>query len=76
MANNFIWIDATTLKGTLWDNGILSSATPITQIGVLSIVGSSNKYLYIELNNAGTISQNISNYTLSLNNSASTGWLK
>ena len=71
MDNNFIWIDATTLKGTLWDNGILSSATPITQIGVLSIVGSSNKYLYTELNNAGTISQNISNYTLSLNNNAS-----
>ena len=71
MANNFIWIDATTLNGNLWDNGTLSSATPITQIGILSIVGSSNKYLYIELNNAGTISQNISNYTLWFNNSAS-----
>jgi hypothetical protein len=71
MANNFIWIDENTLNGNLWDNGILSSATPITQIGILSIVGSSNKYLYIELNNTGTISQNISNYTLFLNNSAS-----
>jgi hypothetical protein len=55
MANNFIWIDATTLNGTLWDNGTLSSATPITQIGTLTLGGSSSKYLNTQLNNTGTI---------------------
>ena len=58
MANNFIWIDATTLNGTLWDNGTLSSATPITQIGTLTLSGSSSKYLDTQLNNTGTIVEN------------------
>ena len=70
MANNFNWIDATTLNGTLWDNGILSSVAPINQIGSLSILGASHKYLYTSLINSGAISQNISGYTLSLNQSA------
>jgi len=25
MANNFVWVNATTLNGTLWDNGTLLS---------------------------------------------------
>jgi hypothetical protein len=57
MANNFVWVNATTLNGTLWDNGTLSSATPITQIGTLTISGSS-KYLNTQLNNTGTIIEN------------------
>ncbi|AFW94504.1 hypothetical protein ANA_C11743 [Anabaena sp. 90] len=56
MANNFIWIDATTLNGTLWDNGT-PFATPITQIGTLTLGGSS-KYLNTQLNNTGTIVEN------------------
>ena len=70
MANNFNWIDATTLNGMLWDNGILSSVASINQIGSLSILGASHKYLYTSLINSGTISQNISGYTLFLNQSA------
>ena len=58
MANNFKWINATTLNGTLWDNGILSSASPITQIGTLTISGDSRKYLNTQLNNTGTIVEN------------------
>ncbi|WP_249267920.1 bluetail domain-containing putative surface protein [Microcystis aeruginosa FBCC-A68] len=70
MANNFNWIDATTLNGKLWDNGILSSVASINQIGSLSILGASHKYLYTSLINSGTISQNISGHALSLNQSA------
>jgi len=58
MANNFIWVNATTLNGTLWDNGTLSSATPITQIGTLTIGGSTKKYLDAQLNNTGNITTN------------------
>ncbi|MGB3418884.1 MAG: bluetail domain-containing putative surface protein [Dolichospermum sp.] len=58
MANNFNWIDATTLNGTLWDNGTLSSATPITQIGTLTISDYYQKYLNTQLNNTGTIIEN------------------
>ncbi|BAG03998.1 unknown protein [Microcystis aeruginosa NIES-843] len=54
----------------LWDNGILSSVASINQIGSLSILGASHKYLYTSLINSGTISQNISGYTLFLNQSA------
>jgi hypothetical protein len=68
MANNFIWIDATTLNGTLWDNGTLSSATPITQIGTLTLSGSSSKYLDTQLNNTGTIVEN--DYRLYFNDGA------
>jgi hypothetical protein len=68
MANNFIWIDATTLNGTLWDNGTLSSATPITQIGTLTLSGSSSKYLDTQLNNTGTIVEN--DYILAFNDGA------
>ncbi|MDD1422429.1 hypothetical protein MEO40_25625, partial [Dolichospermum sp. ST_sed1] len=62
MANNFVWVNATTLNGTLWDNGTLSSATPITQIGTLTISGSSSKYLNTQLNNTGTIVENHASY--------------
>ncbi|MFM6481891.1 MAG: beta strand repeat-containing protein [Microcystis panniformis] len=55
MANNFNWIDATTLNGTLWDNGTLSSVTSITQIGTLTIGGTSVKFLNAQLNNTGNI---------------------
>ena len=58
MANNFIWTDATTLNGTLWDNGTLFSADPITQIGTLTIKrnrGGDNKLLDAQLNNTGNI---------------------
>ncbi|MFM6026860.1 MAG: hypothetical protein ACKPER_28715, partial [Dolichospermum sp.] len=55
MANNFVWVNATTLNGTLWDNGTLSSATPITQIGTLTLGGYDDKYLNTQLNNTGTI---------------------
>jgi hypothetical protein len=58
MANNFIWVNATTLNGTLWDNGTLSSATPITQIGTLTIGGNTKKYLDAQLNNTGNITTN------------------
>ncbi|MFN6181837.1 MAG: hypothetical protein ACK4ZH_14185, partial [Dolichospermum sp.] len=62
MANNFVWVNATTLNGTLWDNGTLSSATPITQIGTLTIgSGGGRKYLNTQLNNTGTIVENHSN---------------
>ena len=67
MANNFIWIDATTLNGTLWDNGTLSSATPITQIGTLTLGGTS-KFLNTQLNNTGSIVENDSR--LSFNDGA------
>ncbi|MGB3419691.1 MAG: hypothetical protein WBA52_04505, partial [Dolichospermum sp.] len=73
MANNFVWVNATTLNGTLWDNGTLSSATPITQIGTLTISGS-YKYLNTQLNNTGTIVENDSRFYFHdgaiLNNSA------
>ena len=60
MANNkFIWTDATTLNGTLWDNGTLSLATPITQTGTLTIGGSTRKYLDAQLNNTGNITTNV-----------------
>ena len=57
MANNFVWVNATTLNGTLWDNGTLSSASPITQTGTLTIGGYyyDYKYLNTQLNNTGTI---------------------
>jgi len=56
MANNFVWVNATTLNGTLWDNGTLSLASPITQTGYLTISnGNSYKYLNTQLNNTGTI---------------------
>ncbi|MCW9680629.1 hypothetical protein FJR41_007395, partial [Dolichospermum planctonicum UHCC 0167] len=58
MANNFVWVNATTLNGTLWDNGTLSSARPITQTGYLTISGDyyyDYKYLNAQLNNTGTI---------------------
>ncbi|MBD2684201.1 hypothetical protein H6G43_02855, partial [Aphanizomenon flos-aquae FACHB-1249] len=58
MANNFNWVNATTLNGTLWDNGTLSSVTPITQIGTLTIGGSNYQYLNTQLNNTGTIVEN------------------
>ncbi|MBD2557075.1 Ig-like domain-containing protein [Aphanizomenon flos-aquae] len=58
MANNFNWVNATTLNGTLWDNGTLSSVTPITQIGTLTIGGSNYQYLNAQLNNTGTIVEN------------------
>ncbi|MFM6337055.1 MAG: hypothetical protein ACKPGN_27530, partial [Dolichospermum sp.] len=70
MANNFVWVNATTLNGTLWDNGTLSSVASINQTGSLSILGASYKYLYTSLINSGTISQNISGYTLFFNQSA------
>jgi len=57
MANNFVWVNATTLNGTLWDNGTLSSASPITQIGTLTL-GGGFKYLNTQLNNTGTIVEN------------------
>ena len=60
MANIFDWIDATTLNGTLWDNGTLLSASPITQIGTLTIGGSTTKYLDAQLNNTGNITTNAS----------------
>ena len=64
MANNFVWINATTLNGTLWDNGTLSSATPITQIGTLTIgSGGGRKYLNTQLNNTGTIVENHFNWS-------------
>ncbi|MBE9218590.1 beta strand repeat-containing protein [Dolichospermum flos-aquae] len=55
MANNFVWVNATTLNGTLWDNGTLSSARPITQTGTLTISSGYDKYLNTQLNNTGTI---------------------
>ncbi|MTJ22286.1 S8 family serine peptidase, partial [Dolichospermum sp. UHCC 0352] len=59
MANNFVWVNATTLNGTFWDNGTLSSASPITQIGTLTLGGSSSsKFLNTQLNNTGTIVEN------------------
>ncbi|MFM6024662.1 MAG: hypothetical protein ACKPER_17345, partial [Dolichospermum sp.] len=70
MANNFVWVNATSLNGTLWDNGTLSSVASINQTGSLSILGASYKYLYTSLINSGTISQNISGYTLFFNQSA------
>jgi hypothetical protein len=59
MANNFVWVNATTLNGTLWDNGTLSLATPITQTGTLTIGGSTRKYLDAQLNNTGNITTNV-----------------
>ncbi|MFM7407395.1 MAG: beta strand repeat-containing protein, partial [Cuspidothrix sp.] len=58
MANNFVWVNATTLNGTLWDNGTLLSAVPITQIGALTIGGSTKKYLDAQLTNTGNITTN------------------
>ena len=55
MANNLVWVNATTLNGTLWDNGTLSSASPIAQISTLTISGGDQKYLNTQLNNTGTI---------------------
>lgn len=55
MANNFNWIDATTLNGKLWDNGILSSVASINQIGTLTIGGTLIKFLNAQLNNTGNI---------------------
>ena len=56
MANNFKWVNSTTLNGTLWDNGTLSSASPITQTGTLTISDDYyDKYLNTQLNNTGTI---------------------
>ncbi|MDB9450743.1 hypothetical protein, partial [Dolichospermum circinale] len=55
MANNFKWVNATTLNGVFWDNGTLSSTRPITQTGTLTIGGYSYKYLNTQLNNTGTI---------------------
>lgn len=55
MANNFNWVDETTLNGVLWDNGTLFSANPITQIGTLTISGVSSKILDAQLNNTGNI---------------------
>jgi hypothetical protein len=58
MANNFVWANATTLNGTLWDSGTLLSAVPITQIGTLTVkrnrVGA-DKVLDAQLNNTGNI---------------------
>ncbi|WP_196803238.1 hypothetical protein, partial [Dolichospermum circinale] len=68
MANNFVWVNATTLNGTLWDNGTLSSATPITQIGTLTLGGTSSKFLNTQLNNTGTIVEN--DYGLYFNDGA------
>ncbi|HCQ21762.1 MAG TPA: hypothetical protein DIU28_10065, partial [Anabaena sp. UBA12330] len=71
MANNFVWVNATTLNGTLWDNGTLSSVTPITQIGTLTISGGYNsKYLNAQLNNTGTIVDTHFNYLLYFQNGA------
>ncbi|MFN6392948.1 MAG: hypothetical protein ACK4V9_00725, partial [Aphanizomenon sp.] len=70
MANNFVWVNATTLNGTLWDNGTLSSVTPITQIGTLTIGGYDYKYLNAQLNNTGTIVDNHYYYSLRFQNGA------
>ena len=58
MTNNFNWVNSSTLNGTLWDNGTLFSASPITQIGTLTINRNSvgtNKVLDAQLNNTGNI---------------------
>jgi hypothetical protein len=58
MPNNFVWANATTLNGTLWDSETLLSAVPITQIGTLTVkrnrVGA-DKVLDAQLNNTGNI---------------------
>ena len=61
MANNFVWANATTLNGTLWDSGTLLSAVPITQIGTLTVKRNSvgaDKVLDAQLNNTGNIVAN------------------
>ena len=60
MTNNFNWVNSNTLNGTLWSNGTLFSASPITQIGTLTIGGSTKKYLNAQLNNTGNITTNAS----------------
>ena len=58
MANDFNWVDESTLDGNLWEDGDLFSEVPIEQIGTLVISGSSYgsyKYLDVQLNNTGTI---------------------
>ena len=61
MANNFVWANATTLNGTLWDSGTILSAVPITLIGTLAVkrnrVGD-DKVLDAQLNNTGNIVAN------------------
>ena len=60
MTNNFNWVNSNTLNGTLWSNGTLFSASPITQIGTLTIGGSTKKYLNAQLNNTENITTNAS----------------